>query len=36
MDGLKAAGAGGFLVFLGICFVGVALGVVKLKGQSAG
>jgi hypothetical protein len=32
MDGLEALGAGGFLVFLGICFIGVALGLVKLRG----
>jgi hypothetical protein len=33
MDGIESLGAGGFLVFLGICFVGVAMGVVKLKGE---
>ena len=33
MDGIEAFGAGGFLVFLGICFIGVALGLVKLRGE---
>ena len=33
MDGIESLGAGAFLVFLGFCFVGVALGLVKLRGQ---
>jgi hypothetical protein len=31
-DGLAALGGRGFLVFLGFCFIGVALGLVKLRG----
>ena len=33
MEGIEALGAGGFLIFLGLCFIGVAMGLVKLRGQ---
>jgi hypothetical protein len=36
LDGLESLGAGGFLVFLGICFIAVALGFMKLRGEPSG
>jgi len=33
LEGYESLGAGAFLVFLGICFFGVALGLVKLRGS---